>query len=96
MYGIAASGGMHEMMLNRYDKDGDGKISAAEKREAKADKMKRLDTNGDGKVSTDEKQAAKEFMNRNGGSGHGPGQHGGAPRGHGNNQNAKSIIDVQV
>lgn len=96
MDGVPASGGMHEMMIRRFDKDGDGKLSAEEKREAKEQMMKRFDKNGDGKISAEEKQAAREFMKKKHGSGHPSGRPGGPSQDTGNNQSAKSKVDVKA
>lgn len=61
----------HQLVVAKYDKDGDGKLSEAE-REAlqadgkqimeakKAEMLKKLDKDGDGKVSKEERQASRE------------------------------------
>ena len=99
MDGVNPNGGMREMMLRRFDKDGDGKLSAEEKAEAKEQMKKRLDTNGDGKISAEEKQAAREFMKKKEGSERRPGRPGGPPPpppgSQGHNQGAKSKIDIK-
>ena len=70
-----AGGNREEMMLKRFDKDGDGKLSEAEKAEAEkamaarkggaggnipAEALKRFDKDGDGKLSEAEKAEAQK------------------------------------
>jgi len=65
-------------MLKRFDKDGDGKLSEAERQAAREglkqhkgefrDKLKaKFDKDGDGKLSEEEKMAAKEALKEHGG-----------------------------
>ncbi len=54
-----------QRMLQRFDEDGDGKLSADEKaaaKEAMEARKARADLDGDGKVSEDERKAAREEM----------------------------------
>lgn len=59
-----------ERIIEKFDADGDGKLSEEERATAKAamaarkaEFMARVDTDGDGEISEDEKKAAKEaFM----------------------------------
>ena len=61
---------MRQKMLEKYDADGDGKLSDEERATAKAEMqgkreamqsqmLEKYDTDGDGKLSDEEKQAAK-------------------------------------
>jgi Ca2+-binding EF-hand superfamily protein len=60
---------MPKEILEKYDKDGDGKLNEAEMkafREARqAEMIKKYDKDGDGKLNDEEKKAAREdFMKR--------------------------------
>ena len=54
--------------IEKFDKNGDGKLDEAERKEAvaarKADFLKRFDKDGDGKIGPEEKKAAAEAMKR--------------------------------
>jgi len=54
--------------IEKFDKNGDGKLDEAERKEAaaarKADFIKRFDKDGDGKIGPEEKKAAAEAMKR--------------------------------
>ena len=58
-----------EEMIKKFDKDGDGKLSRSEQKEAKKamakqreEWIKKFDTNGDGKISAEEKGASKRGL----------------------------------
>ncbi len=54
-----------EMMLKRYDKDGDGELSKSEKKAARKDKKKmveKYDADGDGELSDEERSQARKGM----------------------------------
>ena len=62
-----ATGKAREEMLKKYDKNGDGKLDADERKvmedalKAKqAERLKKLDKNGDGKVDEAERKSARE------------------------------------
>ena len=68
-----------EEMVKKFDKDGDGKLSEAERQEARKsmggrpgmnreELMKKFDTNGDGKLDETERQAARAAMAKNRGN----------------------------
>lgn len=58
----------HQLVVAKYDKDGDAKLSEAEREALQADgkkimeaeMLKKLDKDGDGKVSKEERQASRE------------------------------------
>lgn len=52
--------GNREEMMKKYDTDGDGKVSEAEKTAMREEMMKKIDTDGDGVVSDEERNAARE------------------------------------
>lgn len=54
--------GTREEMVKKYDTDGDGKISEAERKVIREEMMKKIDTNGDGEISDAERNAAREEM----------------------------------
>ena len=58
-----------EQMMKRFDTDGDGVISDAERQSARSRMMKRFDLDGDGVVSDEERQAARASMQDQGGKG---------------------------
>ena len=64
-----------QRLLQRFDKDGDGKLSEAERaaaREARQNLLKEFDKDGDGRLSADERAAAqKARQGRNKGRGKG-------------------------
>jgi len=56
-------------VIKKFDKDGDGKLSRSEQKEAKKamakqreEWIKKFDTNGDGKISAEEKGASKRGL----------------------------------
>ena len=60
-----------KQLIEKFDKDGDGKLSAEERKAAgearKAEFLKKFDKDGDGKISADEKKAiAEEWKKRRG------------------------------
>ena len=60
-----------KQLIEKFDKDGDGKLDEAERKAAgaarKAEFLKKFDKDGDGKISTEEKKAiAKEWGKRRG------------------------------
>jgi len=75
--------------IEKFDKNGDGKLDEAERKEAlaarKADFLKRFDKDGDGKIGPEEKKAAAEAMKRRRGGprpeGKGKGPKGKGPKG---------------
>jgi len=77
--------------IEKFDKNGDGKLDEAERKEAmaarKADFLKRFDKDGDGKIGPEEKKAAAEAMKRRRGGprpeGKGKGPKGKGPKGKG-------------
>tara|TARA_R110000751_G_scaffold4114_1_gene19274 strand:- start:1175 stop:1624 length:450 start_codon:yes stop_codon:yes gene_type:complete len=66
-----------KQLIEKFDKDGDGKISAEERKAAgaarKAEFLKKFDKDGDGKISAEEKKAiAAEWKKRRGDHGRRP------------------------
>ena len=60
-----------KQLIEKFDKDGDGKISAEERKAAgearKAEFLKKFDKDGDGKIGPEERKAiAEEFKGRRG------------------------------
>jgi len=60
-----------KQLIEKFDKDGDGKLSAEERKAAgearKAEFLKKFDKDGDGKISAEEKKAiAEEWRSRRG------------------------------
>jgi len=60
-----------KQLIEKFDKDGDGKLSAEERKAAgearKAEFLKRFDKDGDGEISAEERKAiAEEFKGRRG------------------------------
>tara|TARA_R110002020_G_scaffold154674_1_gene334766 strand:- start:109 stop:528 length:420 start_codon:yes stop_codon:yes gene_type:complete len=57
-----------KQLIEKFDKDGDGKLNAEERKAAgearKAEFLKRFDKDGDGKISPEEKKAAAEEMKK--------------------------------
>jgi hypothetical protein len=60
-------GKVHQEMLKRFDKDGDGKLDDSERAAAKeamearkAERMKKFDSNGDGKLDDEERENARQ------------------------------------
>ena len=57
-----------KQLIEKFDKDGDGKLNAEERKAAgearKAQFLKRFDKDGDGKISPEEKKAAAEEMKK--------------------------------
>ena len=55
-------------LIEKFDKDGDGKLNAEERKAAgearKAEFLKRFDKDGDGKISPEEKKAVAEEMKK--------------------------------
>ena len=55
-------------LIEKFDKDGDGKLNAEERKAAgearKAEFLKKFDKNGDGKISPEEKKAVAEEMKK--------------------------------
>ena len=79
-----------KQLIEKFDKDGDGKLSAEERKAAgearKAEFLKKFDKDGDGKISTEEKKAIAEEMKKRFGDrrrpgGHKPRPEGGRPEG---------------
>lgn len=56
-------------LIKKYDKDGDGKLSKAEKKalqkDRRAEMVKRFDTDGDGKLSNSERETMRETLKKN-------------------------------
>jgi len=83
--------------IEKFDKNGDGKLDEAERKEAlaarKADFLKRFDKDGDGKIGPEEKKAAAEAMKRRRGGprpeGKGKGPKGKGPKGKGKGPKGK-------
>tara|TARA_R110002051_G_scaffold49085_1_gene96205 strand:- start:1613 stop:2062 length:450 start_codon:yes stop_codon:yes gene_type:complete len=66
-----------KQLIEKFDKDGDGKLSAEERKAAgaarKAEFLKKFDKDGDGKISAEEKKAiAAEWKKRRGDHGRRP------------------------
>ena len=57
-----------KQLIEKFDKDGDGKLNAEERKAAgaarKAEFLKKFDKDGDGKISTEEKKAVAEEMKK--------------------------------
>ena len=57
-----------KQLIEKFDKDGDGKLSAEERKAAgearKAEFLKKFDKDGDGKISPEEKKAIAEEMKK--------------------------------
>lgn len=63
-----------EMMLKKYDKNGNGKLDDDEKEQMKKDRaeqMKKYDKDGDGKLSKEEREAMMADMKKGKGKGKG-------------------------
>jgi len=61
----AAADMMADMAFQRLDSNGDGRLDAAELREARINRFERMDANGDGIVTHAEQMAAAQRMRRN-------------------------------
>ena len=79
-----------KQLIEKFDKDGDGKLNAEERKAAgaarKAEFLKKFDKDGDGKISPEEKKAIAEEMKKKFGDrrrpgGHKPRPEGGKPEG---------------
>ena len=77
-----------KQLIEKFDKDGDGKLSAEERKAAgearKAEFLKKFDKDGDGKIGPEERKAiAEEFKGRRGHrpEGRRPRPEGGKPEG---------------
>jgi len=57
-----------KQLIEKFDKDGDGKLNAEERKAAgaarKAEFLKKFDKDGDGKISPEEKKAVAEEMKK--------------------------------
>lgn len=76
--GIKGKNGCHKKkaILEKFDKDGDGKLSKEEHQAAREARRKRMlekfDKDGDGKLSEEERAAAKKFHQERKRKHHGP------------------------
>ena len=61
-YGSGSGGGRGAMMFDRYDTDGDGKITQDEFQAGHNERFDQMDLNGDGAVTQDEARQAMQQM----------------------------------
>ncbi len=62
-------GHMRKKLLEKFDKDGDGKLSEDERKAARQEMLEKFDTNGDGEIDDSERQAialhhAQKFIDK--------------------------------
>jgi len=82
---LAGDGPAHDAVIQKFDKNGDGKLDASERAAMRdaltTERFQAMDKNGDGVLSLDEFKAGagKAGLHRHGRHGHGHGKHRAAP-----------------